>query len=178
MPVVHTAELRLLSSEDKSVPVAVGQMMGAELILSHTRAWDKPEAGSQKRPKPPQGSDAKPCLEFSYELHANPEVWLIGGRRRGNFQGSLDKVETFPVMLLPQRPGHLLLPSLEIKTYVVESSGNKRTSRSAVTSELDYRSHAHSVLVLPDLRSTTVSLEGAGGSWLLDSDRRVHINSG
>lgn len=59
--------------------------------------------------------------------------------------------------------------------------------RKQIPSEVDYRSHGETILVLPDLKKTTVSLPptgstgsgaaGAGGSWLVDSERRREVTS-
>ncbi|KAL4934627.1 putative TMEM1 family protein [Aspergillus undulatus] len=182
--VVHTAELRLsdLPVQNQAPYAAVGQTIPAELRLSHTRRWCTPE---QREPNNP--------LEFSYELHANPELWMVGGRRRGNFTAVEGEVKTFAVMLLPQKAGHLLLPGLEIRSFIPPplqspstTSGSVAPAPAAVQrrpigSELDYRNHGETVQVLPDLRGTTVSLSGTGGghggAWLVDSERRVHVSS-
>ncbi|QGA17818.1 hypothetical protein EYB26_005494 [Talaromyces marneffei] len=203
--VVHTAELRL-STTDSNTPThaAVGHMIPAELILYHTRRWcsqqtEKQESGGQ--------------LEFAYELHVNQDQWLIGGRRRGNFTATEGEIKKFAIMLLPQKAGHLLLPSLEIKTFVVGSTSTaagantsttmtvgpaSSTTPSSVTSpasatttnapsaswtqqqrrqvpnEVDYKNHAETILVLPDLRKTTVSLE-SGNPGLIESESRIAV---
>lgn len=125
-------------------------------------------------------------------------------------------------MLLPQKAGYLLLPSIEIKTFVVgasssasvgantsttmaagpaassTASGNKPATPSSVTSpasatttsvpsapwtqhqrrqvpnEVDYKNHAETILVLPDLRKTTVSLE-SGNPGLIESESRIAV---
>lgn len=185
--VVHTAELRLTNLVDQPPHAAVGQMIAAELSLRHTRRWCSPQ----------QRENGGGPLEFSYEIHANPELWLVGGRRRGNFTAEEGEDTSFAVMLLPQKPGHLLLPGVEIRTYVPASSTSSTTStttpsntggavsgptglqRRQIASEVDYRNHGETVQVLPDLRATTVSLSLSGGShggaWLIDSERRVHV---
>jgi trafficking protein particle complex subunit 10 len=132
----------------------------------------------------PTGSEDED-MEFSYEIHANPEVWLIGGKRRGNFQARENEVSTFPIMLLPQRHGHLLPPGLDIKAFELQTSasgfqGESPTPppRKQVQSELDCRNHGESILVLPDLKSTTVSLDPGGpggGPWLVESERRIEL---
>lgn len=181
--VVHTAELRLCNLADQPPHAAVGQMIAAELSLRHTRRWCSPE----------NRESAGGPLEFSYEIHANPELWLVGGRRRGNFTADEGETKTFAVMLLPQKTGHLLLPGLEIKTFVpapAASSTNAATvtttaaagaapilQRRQIACEIDYRNHGETVLVLPNLRSTTVSLSLSGGNhgaaWLIESERRM-----
>ncbi|GIK04526.1 hypothetical protein Aspvir_008609 [Aspergillus viridinutans] len=185
--VLHTAELRLKNLADQPRHAAVGQMIAAELVLRHTRRWSSPETRE----------NAGGNLEFSYEIHANPELWLVGGRRRGNFVASENETQTFAVLLLPQKAGHLLLPGLEIKSYVpaappptatTSQPGNPAAGgapflqRRQVPSEVDYRNHGETVLVLPDLRQTTVSLSpagqgGHGGSWLINSESRNEVHA-
>ncbi|KAE8353410.1 trafficking protein particle complex subunit 10 [Aspergillus coremiiformis] len=183
--VVHTAELRLCNLAGQPRHAAVGQMIAAELSLRHTRRWCSPE----------HRENAGGPLEFSYEIHANPDLWLVGGRRRGNFTADEGETQTFAVMLLPQKAGHLLLPGLDIKTFVPASptappkppttdapgpgaaGAAPVLQRRQIACEVDYRNHGETVLVLPDLRSTTVSLSLSGGNhgaaWLIDSERRV-----
>lgn len=179
--VVHTAELRLHNLANHPPHAAVGQMIAAELRLRHTRRWCSP--GQREQGDGP--------LEFSYEMHANPELWLVGGRRRGNFTAPEGETVTFPVMLLAQKAGHLLLPGLEIRTFVPTRAdggvggggGGAAVARRQIACEVDYRNHSETVLVLADLQTTTVSLSlsSAGGSssssshgaaWLVDSERR------
>lgn len=123
---------------------------------------------------------------------------MVGGRRRGNFVASEGETKTFALMLLPQRAGHLLLPGLEIRSFVPPPPQSQSPSTSTfggptgvaggasgtltpagpgqrrpIASEVDYRNHGETVLVLPDLQETTVSLAGGGhGAWLIDSQRR------
>ncbi|KAL2813674.1 trafficking protein particle complex subunit 10 [Aspergillus granulosus] len=188
--VVHTAELRLTNLPEQTPHAVVGQPITAELRLSHTRRWCSPD----------QRENAGGPLEFSYELHANPELWMVGGRRRGNFTANDGETTTFAVMLLPQKSGHLLLPGLEIRSFVppapstvqspstttggppvavaAAAAGAPGLQRRPIPCEVDYRNHGETVLVLPDLRGTTVSLSmsgGHGGAWLIDSERRVQV---
>ncbi|KAH8698383.1 putative TMEM1 family protein [Talaromyces proteolyticus] len=199
--VVHTAELRLytenlagqppLQQQQQHPYAAVGHMIAAELVLRHTRRWCFQRTESQDSSQ----------LEFGYEMHVNPEQWLIGGRRRGHFTAAEGESTTFAIMLLPQRAGNLLLPSIEIKAYINEPvvSGGAATPTSAtiavqspspapgnitpswpaqqrrqVPSEVDYKNHGETLLVLPDLRKTTVSLE-SGNPGLIESEARVAI---
>lgn len=159
-------------------------MISAELCLRHTRRWCPP--ATQEHAGQP--------LECSYELHANPEFWLIGGRRRGNFLAREGETTCFTVLLLPQKPGHLLLPGLEIRTFApslpqppTSPAADSSTGASAapvqqrrpIPCEVDYRNHGETMLVLPDLRKTTVSLSASGspgGPWLVDSERRTAVH--
>ncbi|CAG8908275.1 unnamed protein product [Penicillium egyptiacum] len=184
--VVHTADLQLqpkpTTDPGPSTHAAVGQMIIAELCLRHTRRWCSPATRE----------NADQPLECSYEMHANPDQWQIGGRRRGNFLARDGESTRFTVLLLPQKPGHLLLPGLEIRTFLpsapqlptsppaADAAGSMAPARRSIPCEVDYRNHSETVLVLPDLKKTTVSLSAAGGnhaagggSWLVDSERRT-----
>jgi hypothetical protein len=121
--VVHIAELCILTADDRQPLGAVGQPIAAELKIKHTRSWD--DLASEDPAKPDEDNQS---LEFSYEVHANPEVWLIGRKRRGNFHERESEVHTFPIMLLPQRHGHLLLPGLEVEVFELQrpSSGGQQ----------------------------------------------------
>ncbi|KAJ5664026.1 hypothetical protein N7507_004757 [Penicillium longicatenatum] len=185
--VVHTAELQLqtgLDGSSDSSHAAVGQMIPAELTLRHTRRWCSPT--NQEHAGQP--------LECSYEIHANPELWLLGGRRRGNFLAREGETTRFTILLLPQKPGHLLLPGLEIRTFApsqLQAPSPAKTDsatgapaganqRHPIPCEVDYHNHGETVLVLPDLRKTTVSLSASGSpggaSWLVDSERRAAVH--
>ena len=174
-----TAELRLADMGPQPVHAAVGQMIAGELSIRHTRRWGSQD-DKEKSDQP---------IEFSYEIYANPDAWLIGGRKRGNFTATEDESKTFSVMLLPQRAGHLLLPGLEIKAFSPSSTGagasqnptlhpNGVPSTSSDTDtaglpshlqrrqlqcELNYRNHGETLLVIPDLQKTTVRLSPSGG---------------
>ncbi|KAJ6145494.1 hypothetical protein N7470_009389 [Penicillium chermesinum] len=180
--VVHTAELQLHPSEDASVAgtphAAVGHMIAAELCLRHTRRWCPP--ASQEHAGEP--------LECTFEMHANPECWLLGGRRRGTFLARDGETTKFTILLLPQKAGHLLLPGLEIRSFAptqattdpVTGLAIPPAQRDPIPCEADYRNHGETVLVLPDLRKTTVSLSASGNpngsSWLVDSERRAEVH--
>lgn len=158
-----TASLDLLGIA--RMPLSVGQSIAAKLCISQYADWITPS------------DDAG--VEFSYEVLAPPELWLIAGRRKGSFVAQDDEELTFPVTILPQRPGHLLLPTIEVKASILEKVESdvfpyKKTDLSC---EVDYKSHASSVLVVPNLRETTVALDSEGSSrrsWLVSSrDRNV-----
>ncbi|KAI2619486.1 trafficking protein particle complex subunit 10 [Hypomontagnella submonticulosa] len=81
LTIVHTADIRLLPQQsptflpsDSSPTVSVNQLLPAALHLKWTRVWDTTTP-------PPQQTD----LEFSYEVAAPQDTWLLGGRRRGHF---------------------------------------------------------------------------------------------
>ncbi|KMU75010.1 transmembrane protein 1 [Coccidioides immitis RMSCC 3703] len=167
--VVHTAELVLHNISPSQPHAAVGEAIRAELILRHTRRWCPEDV------REPQAE-----LEFMYEIITNTDIWLVGGRRRGNFTASEGQTRSFPLMLIPQVPGHLILPSVEVKTFVAQQSQADPLAlpqRRPISSEVDYRSHGMTILVTPNLSKTTVSVDMVGpsgsGAWLIDSEKRV-----
>jgi trafficking protein particle complex subunit 10 len=139
--------------------VAVSQPFLATLTISFTDHW---------RGAPPTNEPEE--FNFSYDLLVPPEQWLIGGRRKGNFCSAPHEEHAFQVLLLPQRAGHLMYPSLEIKCYVKDKNEE-------VHCEVDYQSVGMSVLVIAGLRSTTVAMDGEkegagmGGSFIVGSEK-------
>ncbi|EEP78767.1 predicted protein [Uncinocarpus reesii 1704] len=167
--VVHRAELILHNVSSTQPHCGVGEALSAELVLHHTRQWC-----------PKATREAQPSLEFMYEIITNPDTWLVGGRRRGNFSAEEGEQRRFSLMLIPQVPGHLLLPSVEVKSFVSQEhppEAQHALQRRPISSEVEYCNHGETVLVTPNLRMTTVSLDMDGtsgsGAWLIDSERRV-----
>jgi hypothetical protein len=61
---------------------------------------------------------------------------------------------------VPLKAGNLLFPNIEVKQFI--SPQHQHTG--IISSETDYRNNGESVLVLPDVRSTTVRIDsGFGG---------------
>jgi len=180
--IVYVANLRVFGGLDAIHDVggtrAVGHCIPAELVLQYTRKWDmKKEVSGEETDK----------LEFYYELDASPETWLIGGRRKAQFSAKEDEVLTFPVLLIPQRAGHLMFPSLEVKRSERRGgsvpdlqSPQSQGPDAALSCEVDYQNQGRSVLVVSNLRRTTVGVEpaaGGGGAWLVDSQSRQEVVS-
>ena len=156
LQILHTAYLRPLTT---SPHIALDQALAAELTISHTRRW---------------GTDTTPAepLEFVYEITAPPDTWLIGGQRKAHFSAAEDENVKFGLLLLPQRTGHLLFPSLEIRPVAARGEGEDNDGKALPSCETDYVSQADTVLVIPDLASTTVSLDpsgdGGNAAWVLE----------
>lgn len=94
-----------------------------------------------------------------------------------------DEILSFPLLLIPQRTGHLLYPSVEITGAVPCSSTHSTTEQMALekpsfSSETDYRSQSEALLVVSNLSSTTVGLDSShsiGGTWLVESKVKQRI---
>jgi hypothetical protein len=73
-------------------------------------------------------------------------------------------------------------PSPSPQVLEVEENGGALTPAPSISCETDYKNQGETVLVLADVKSTTVSLESGnaavnGHAWLLESERRDHIPS-
>lgn len=151
LQILHTARLRPLTDSPR---IALDHALPAELSISHTRRW---------------GTDPAPGLplNFVYEVQAPPDTWLVGGQRKAHFAAKEGEAATFALLLLPQRTGQLILPSVEIRVVEDEDGSGDGDE---VSCETDYRSQAETVEVVTGLESTTVSLDG--GAWLLETKAR------
>ncbi|OCL12691.1 hypothetical protein AOQ84DRAFT_385930 [Glonium stellatum] len=187
--IVHTASLNILPKERyaaHSAPVAaVGQMLLAELSIKHTRRWGSLEALKSVA----NLSDTKAPMDFVYDVEANPDVWLVAGQRRAQFTAKEDELLTFPIMLLPLRSGNLLLPTIDIKPRIMASRAQQsppasgqagvssgESSEDSLVCETDYLTHGETIMVIPNVQSTTVGVSKFGpsgtGSVLLESEPR------
>ncbi|OAP57908.1 hypothetical protein AYL99_08646 [Fonsecaea erecta] len=98
-------------------------------------------------------------LEASFEIAALSDSWLVGGRRKGNVQLGSETIRMH-VVLFPQHLGHLLLPSVSVKCRKrIRSSGKDEWAE--LLTDVQNPAHGRSILITPDLRSTTVEVFGA-----------------
>lgn len=172
--VVHTAEIRLqkplpdpLAEKSGGTPVVViGQVLSATLHLKWTRVWGTETIRPEDK-------------EFSYEISAPGEAWLLGGRRKGHFvipgdssiSSMPDTEAEIPLMLIPQREGWLSYPNVEIKEL---SAGGEVLEPHLQTFEIDFRNLGETVRVIGGRKGVTVSLDASGpggGPLVLDCPR-------
>jgi hypothetical protein len=153
--VVHTADIRLDErpsaipadpSSDSIGTLCTNQLVPATLHLKWTRIWDTgnpdPTAASsavsaaappgEAAPKAGPSAAFTQDLEFSYDVTAPGDTWLVGGRRKGHFvipacsasdvEGTDTNVASTPdteadiaLLLVPLREGWLPFPSVEIR---------------------------------------------------------------
>ncbi len=148
-PVVVTASLSVGTRHTEAV--TIGEALLADLQISVTRNWAGAETLTEKDEQ----------LQISFEVQAPPENWIIGGTRKGRLP-TQEAAQSVPIVLLPQRTGHLLLPSVEVKCYKVETlKGGDRPSEGAVVPcEVDLRSLAQSVHVVSGMEETVVEIAG------------------
>ncbi|KAH7312636.1 trafficking protein particle complex subunit 10 [Stachybotrys elegans] len=174
LPIVHTADLRLhlpehhAAATDATPTTTLNQLIPATLHLKWTRIWDTDLATRDDQ-------------EFSYEVAAPADTWLLGGRRRGHFvipaasgaEGMASTPETeaeIPLMLIPLREGYLPYPGIEIREVATDEAAAALPSQSC---EVDWRNLGESVRVLGGKKSVTVSLDASGpggGPLVLESE--------
>ncbi|KAI1173651.1 cis-golgi transport protein particle complex subunit [Nemania sp. FL0916] len=193
--IVHTTDIQLQPQVEASASphphlgypaVCTHQLLPATLHLKWTRMWDTAV---------PPSSQAD--LEFSYEITAPTDSWLLGGRRRGHFvipapgsdeerdrSSSVDTEAEIPMMLIPLREGWLPYPNVEIREVQSDShskavdnapgSGSGVQPRPGIQQETDARNHGETVHVIADRNDVTFSLDasGPGGGPLLLAAQR------
>jgi trafficking protein particle complex subunit 10 len=167
LSVIHTVDIQLQTPlpspspiKSTSTPiVSTNQLLPAILRLQWSRVWSTAE----NEPTEP--------LEFTYEVTAPPDTWLLGGRRRGRFVVSTEPSETeVPLVLVPLREGWLPYPVIEIR---------RATDDETTTShcEVDHRNLGETVRVVADRERVTLSLDASGpggGPLVLESEQRWH----
>lgn len=209
--VVHTADIRLhrpvpslvTPLDDSDTPVAcVNQLLPATLHLKWTRIWDTErwQLGSDSTAADDIGGE-----EFSYEVNAPGETWLVGGRKKGHFviptptganasaagdehlSSTAESEADIPLVMIPLREGWLPYPSVEVREVASGgsedgSAGPKANSGLPVGHcETDYRNLGETVRVVADRQRVTVSLDASGpggGPLVLESDRVLTAEGG
>jgi trafficking protein particle complex subunit 10 len=172
LPILHTADIELqtpvtelMDQKPGAVPtVAVNQMLPATLHLRWTQIWDTE-------------MQHKKDMEYSYEVAAAGDTWLLGGRRKGHFvipgskreplSSTSDTEAEIPLIMIPLREGWLPYPGIEIRE-VKDGVENQ-----AQTCEVDFRNLGESIRAVGERKGVTVSLDASGpggGPLVLESE--------
>ncbi|KAI1120859.1 trafficking protein particle complex subunit 10 [Nemania abortiva] len=181
--IVHTADIKLrpqprIPTSSSSLAVCAHQLLPATLHLKWTRMWDTLT--------PPS---AQADIEFSYELSAPTDTWLLGGRRRGHFvipapdsddererSSSIDTEAEIPILLIPLREGWLPYPSVDIREVRSDAHSHaaENTPGPEIQHETDMRNLGETVRVIADRSRITLSLDASGpggGPLVLDVEK-------
>lgn len=147
-----------------------------QLHVKHTRRWCTQSsllsAANLESPTDP--------LDFVYTLEANPDTWLVAGQRRAHFTAKEDEEQLFSIMLIPLRPGTALLPNVEIRARIKPKEEDDKTKDMTgegepLNCETDYLTYGECVVVVPDVKSSTVGVGEMSSSksaiWL-DAESR------
>ncbi|KAJ4269909.1 hypothetical protein NW762_001580 [Fusarium torreyae] len=172
LTILHTADIELqtpvtemLDQRPGAIPtVAINQMLPATLHLKWTQIWDTE-------------MQHKKDIEYSYEVTAPGDTWLLGGRRKGHFvipgskreplSSSSDTEAEIPLIMIPLREGWLPYPTIEIRE-VKDGVENQ-----AQTCEVDFRNLGESIRAVGERQGVTVSLDASGpggGPLVLESE--------
>lgn len=181
MVIVHTADIRLQpqaspivsGSNSRDLPtLTTNQLAPATLHLKWTRLWDTSTPVNEMQD-----------MEFSYDVTAPAEAWLIGGRRKGHFvipapstaddlSSTAETEADIPLLLIPQREGYLPFPNVEIREVrpfgpMDPVSGNSSGGVTPVDGdsglcESDLRNLGEAVKVISDREQITLSLDASG----------------
>ncbi|KAI0850424.1 trafficking protein particle complex subunit 10 [Daldinia vernicosa] len=196
LTIVHTTDIRLrespqpspaLPSNPSSPTISANQLLPAALHLKWTRVWDTDTP-------PAEQTD----LEFSYEITAPQDTWLLGGRRKGHFvipapssssepncyESTPDTEAEIPILLIPLREGWLPYPNVDIREVRDQENTGATTpgaeSARAGQFETDLRNLGETVRVLADRARVTLSLDASGpggGPLVLDVERLPGVGS-
>ncbi|KAI5859608.1 trafficking protein particle complex subunit 10 [Durotheca rogersii] len=209
LTIVHTADIRLQqqppqpqltfsasssssSSGVEAITPAVftNQLLPAILQLKWTRIWDTTTPAAEQTD-----------LEFSYELAAPQDTWLLGGRRKGHFvipaaaaageeegddggiSSTPDTEAEIPILLIPLREGWLPYPTVEIREVRPAAPDGDAAAAAAVDPsslpanfETDFRNLGETIRVVADRARATLSLDASGpsgGPLVLEVERRL-----
>ena len=87
---------------------------------------------------------------------------------------------SFAILLLPQRTGHLMFPSIDIRPLsslrnLQQADDGGDLAQSSISYETDYQHYSETILVVSDLSRTTVGIDlnsTTGAAWLVESKSR------
>lgn len=180
--IVHTTDITLQpqgsllsgpsQQRDSLLTLSTNQIVPAMLHLKWTRIWDTTTPLNDM-----------PDVEFSYEVNAPGDSWLIGGRRKGHFiipapstaeddfSSTPETEADIPLLLIPQREGYLAYPNVEIRevraappleSASVGSGGVTPVEGASGHCETDFKNMGEVVRVVADRAQVTLSLDASG----------------
>ncbi|KAI1477748.1 trafficking protein particle complex subunit 10 [Daldinia eschscholtzii] len=193
LTIVHTADIRLqespqpspaLPSTPSTPTISTNQLLPAALHLKWTRIWDTTTPPSEQTD-----------LEFSYEIMAPQDTWLLGGRRKGHFvipappagsssppyESTPDTEAEIPILLIPLREGWLPYPTVDIREVRTYEDTSREGAGLGSQFETDLRNLGETVRVLADRSRVTLSLDASGpggGPLVLDVQRLPGVGGG
>ncbi|KAK6333627.1 hypothetical protein TWF730_003812 [Orbilia blumenaviensis] len=166
--------------------VRVGEVIKAVLKIGISRCWDLGIDREKRSANVPDN------LRFYYEMNtttnsdsggarreSKSDEWLVNGRRRGVFEYSFmkgcdeeatetgDKEVEFELLLVPLKPGFLLVPGIEVRAlpYIPVNptgDGEEEEENFIVSCETDYRSASEGVLVVSEVEEKVVKVDEVG----------------
>lgn len=99
----------------------------------------------------------------------------MAGERRAHFTVKEDEEHKAQIMLIPLKAGNALLPNIEIRARLAPKEEQQEESDEQLNCETDYLSYGECVMVVPDVRSSTVGIGEMGSPrsavWLESTSR-------
>ncbi|KAK5172845.1 uncharacterized protein LTR77_002965 [Saxophila tyrrhenica] len=150
---VHSASLDLQQEASRFSKGArilkQGEPVKAQLQVETTTSWRRKSTAS--------GEDAEG--NFVYDIHTDPECWLIGGLKRSHFTASNGSRQTFDVLLIPIMTGLHALPHVDVHVAHAAEDTNREQSTDlapALTCESHYECADQLVQVVSASQTTRV----------------------
>ncbi|RMD43164.1 hypothetical protein DV735_g1915, partial [Chaetothyriales sp. CBS 134920] len=146
-PPVITAVLTITDGISSPAGVAsLGQPVFCELLI--------------EKSLPPWLARAE--TEFIFEIFAQADTWLVGGSRKGYLPASQPATKT-RIILIPQRVGSILLPLVDVRCRRRQQgkAGGSEREWEEVPIEMNNRSTSTTIIVSPNMKSTTLELGGS-----------------
>jgi trafficking protein particle complex subunit 10 len=116
---VHDASLDIISEYTPHAKrrkiLALGRMAKATLTVKTSSLWAN-KASSLPVTDDEEGQGNR----FVYDIQADPDCWLVGGLKRGNFSAAHDSKQSFDVLLMPLKLGVHPLPTVDIRAAHTE----------------------------------------------------------
>ena len=96
--------------------------------------------------------------EYTFDLLAPSDTWLIGGRRKGSISNT-PGITNISVVLFAQRAGSLLFPMIDIR-YRKRAEANSKAPGGWLEAPVEVHNETVSktVTITPNLRTTTIAL--------------------
>ncbi|KAI7237475.1 hypothetical protein KC330_g3153 [Hortaea werneckii] len=160
---VHSVGLALHEREHdqphKIQTLRAGKPLQASVSIRSNDRWSyRSVFGSSK------SSDAH-SPEFTMEIQADPDTWLVGGQRRLHFRPSKEQASKFEITLIPIRPGIHTFPSVDIRPAPeVKGEGhNAQTAQSSFSCETYCEAAGKKVQGIRDVRTVKVHIQESFG---------------
>ncbi|KAI7522811.1 hypothetical protein KC331_g19042, partial [Hortaea werneckii] len=175
---VHSVGLALHESEHdqphKIQTLRAGKPLQAAVSIRSNDRWSSRSVfGSSK------SSDGH-NPDFTMEIQADPDTWLVGGQRRLHFRPSREQASNFEITLIPIRPGIHLLPSVDIRPAPeVKGEGhNAQTAQSSFSSQSIWQSEATRSKPLARLKQLQNQIVKMGGDELTPRFETLQLHAG
>lgn len=165
MDFVHRAAISIVDPlhelEGGDQVLALGEPVNAELTVTSTTIWS---SASILDDSESDGQDETGDAEaFIYDVHADPETWLVGGPRRGHLTASNGSKSAIGITLLPLKLGALALPQLDIQPAASSASEDGAGDKSdGIRCDTHCISAGQVVTVIQDRRRTRVQIREGG----------------